>query len=409
MKRMTEFSDIQRVCNEHCLEFEADKDGITYHISADKEYAEAESVGKFLNDTGSEKTAEAAICEKLISYVENTKDGDNIILFEKRKINHCEVVYKIELKNKCPLVYISVNKVDIFSCTSKIGNMAGERAEATFLFDVSGDCVEPKCCDSNAQCLLPFFGVNGSDDAEFENDFSAGIVPMLKRCVQNKNIINYFDSIVLDGKRKVVFVMLKPLLHGKCTSVLVELYDVNYKDKYAGIRLVDVISENVTAVGSVILSPDGKAFFKEINLSLLTMIEEDRISLEDIVNTKLFSAVFSLRHSVCGAMVHISADNKSCKFVLRCIPLIKDNEIEQVIVSVMCVNAWFSEKNEKLKGLTSREKEIIELVAVGMTNKYIASRLCISEGTVKKSIYNCYKKLHVASRFDVIRMLGFEL
>jgi len=48
--------------------------------------------------------------------------------------------------------------------------------------------------------------------------------------------------------------------------------------------------------------------------------------------------------------------------------------------------------------LTSREVEIVRLVARGLRNKSIADALSISEGTVKTHLHNIYKKLLVDSR-----------
>jgi DNA-binding CsgD family transcriptional regulator len=48
--------------------------------------------------------------------------------------------------------------------------------------------------------------------------------------------------------------------------------------------------------------------------------------------------------------------------------------------------------------LTTRETEILELVAAGLTNAAIAERLWISPGTVKKHLDNIYAKLGVANR-----------
>jgi DNA-binding NarL/FixJ family response regulator len=54
--------------------------------------------------------------------------------------------------------------------------------------------------------------------------------------------------------------------------------------------------------------------------------------------------------------------------------------------------------NAHLSALTLREKEILYLVATGMTNRDIATRLCISPHTVKTHTYNIYKKINVSNR-----------
>jgi len=48
--------------------------------------------------------------------------------------------------------------------------------------------------------------------------------------------------------------------------------------------------------------------------------------------------------------------------------------------------------------LTGRELEIVRLVATGLRNKEIATRLFVREGTVKIHLHNIYRKLNVNSR-----------
>jgi len=48
--------------------------------------------------------------------------------------------------------------------------------------------------------------------------------------------------------------------------------------------------------------------------------------------------------------------------------------------------------------LTTREREIMLLVAEGLPNKLVARRLVVSEGTVKIHLHNIYQKLAVANR-----------
>lgn len=57
-------------------------------------------------------------------------------------------------------------------------------------------------------------------------------------------------------------------------------------------------------------------------------------------------------------------------------------------------------------GLTPREREVLELLAKGLTYKEIAARLIISIDTVRRHCHNIYGKMHVASRTEaVVRFL----
>jgi two-component system, NarL family, response regulator DegU len=52
--------------------------------------------------------------------------------------------------------------------------------------------------------------------------------------------------------------------------------------------------------------------------------------------------------------------------------------------------------------LTTREKEILALMADGMSNSSIASRLYLSEGTVKNQVSVIYSKLGTSDRTQAV-------
>jgi len=51
-------------------------------------------------------------------------------------------------------------------------------------------------------------------------------------------------------------------------------------------------------------------------------------------------------------------------------------------------------------GLSPREREILELLAVGFPNKEIAARVGLTDGTVRWHLRHVYHKLHVRSRTE---------
>jgi len=53
-------------------------------------------------------------------------------------------------------------------------------------------------------------------------------------------------------------------------------------------------------------------------------------------------------------------------------------------------------------GLTTREVEILKLLATGMANKQIAFRLKISEKTVRNHVSNMYQKLNIYDRSQAV-------
>jgi DNA-binding NarL/FixJ family response regulator len=60
------------------------------------------------------------------------------------------------------------------------------------------------------------------------------------------------------------------------------------------------------------------------------------------------------------------------------------------------------EKLDSTRGLTSREREILELLAKGYRYKEIAGALTISFDTVRSHLRAIYEKLHVHSRTEAV-------
>ncbi len=53
--------------------------------------------------------------------------------------------------------------------------------------------------------------------------------------------------------------------------------------------------------------------------------------------------------------------------------------------------------------ISARELEILLLAARGLSNRQIATRIHITEGTVKRHLHNCYHKMEVGSRGEAVR------
>jgi two-component system nitrate/nitrite response regulator NarL len=56
----------------------------------------------------------------------------------------------------------------------------------------------------------------------------------------------------------------------------------------------------------------------------------------------------------------------------------------------------------RIAALTKREHEIISLLSEGLQNKQIASRLSISETTVRHHLTSIFDKLGIANRLELI-------
>ncbi|GAB4291348.1 MAG: two-component system response regulator NarL [Thiohalomonadaceae bacterium] len=77
--------------------------------------------------------------------------------------------------------------------------------------------------------------------------------------------------------------------------------------------------------------------------------------------------------------------------------VISDN-LTELLARALCEEPH--PRDEDAAGLTDRERQILDLVAQGLSNKHIARQLDITEGTVKVHVKHLLKKLNLRSRVE---------
>jgi DNA-binding NarL/FixJ family response regulator len=109
----------------------------------------------------------------------------------------------------------------------------------------------------------------------------------------------------------------------------------------------------------------------------------------------------ALKAGACGYVLKRSGD----KEILEAIAEVRDggapmtSEIARMVVRSFMGSPKISEVNGTDQ-LSARELEILALVAEGCPNKEIASRLSISNATVRTHLMHIYEKLHVRCRTE---------
>lgn len=103
-----------------------------------------------------------------------------------------------------------------------------------------------------------------------------------------------------------------------------------------------------------------------------------------------------------GASAYL-VKSASLEELLAAVHTAVQNPHENVIVAVPR-DVLARVKNEEIRDLTTRELEIVLLVARGLSNHQAAHALHISEATVKRHLANIYAKLGVSSRGETTRM-----
>lgn len=178
-----------------------------------------------------------------------------------------------------------------------------------------------------------------------------------------------------------------------------------------GIRQILELEDNFMIVGEASNGTDG--------ISIALDKNPDLIILD--LNMKGISGLDTLRalrkHGIDSRIIVLTvSDEQSDIFALMDAGvdgyLLKDSDTAELVENIRKVaqgETVLSEsvkqhllerrpENDPLSVLTDRERDVLQWIATGMSNKQIASQLFISEETVKVHIRNLLRKLNVHSR-----------
>ena len=99
----------------------------------------------------------------------------------------------------------------------------------------------------------------------------------------------------------------------------------------------------------------------------------------------------------------------SLKALSKCIRMVhkgqiwaSNQDLEHLISALTRSTPLRFDNSEGLSLLTSREEEVVRLVADGLKNREIAEKLQVKEHSVRNYIYRIFEKLGVSSRVEVI-------
>lgn len=162
---------------------------------------------------------------------------------------------------------------------------------------------------------------------------------------------------------------LSSLEGNKCDIALV---DLNMKGM-GGIELIEKIKKKYCNVKILVLT----TFYDDEYITRAIALGADGYLLKDSGKAAILGAIEQI---MCGRNV---IDSK----VMQRIAFLMNGKTHSMDI---------------LKNMTEREKEICSLLAKGLTNKQMAEKLYISEGTVKNYISSIYDKTGIHDRSKLI-------
>ena len=161
------------------------------------------------------------------------------------------------------------------------------------------------------------------------------------------------------------------------------------KKQSCDIALVDL---NMKGMGGIELIGHLKIKYPDLKILVLTTFYDDK-NITDAISRGAHG--YLLKDSGKDAILGAVGQLMSGVSVL-------DPKVMQRLTSLMNKN----QAPNLMEEMTGREREIATLLAEGLTNKQIADKLYISEGTVKNYISNIYDKTGIHDRVKLVVALS---
>ncbi len=163
------------------------------------------------------------------------------------------------------------------------------------------------------------------------------------------------------------------LLEKTCCDIA--LVDLNMKGM-GGIELIGHMKKRYPKIRILVLT----TFYDDNNITAAISNGADGYLLKDSGKAAILGAVGQIMNGVS----------------------VLDPKVMQRLTALMSGN----ETNELYDDMTAREREIATLLADGLTNRQIADKLYISEGTVKNYISTIYDKTGIHDRVKLVVALS---
>jgi DNA-binding NarL/FixJ family response regulator len=142
--------------------------------------------------------------------------------------------------------------------------------------------------------------------------------------------------------------------------------------------------------------------FNNINRKLFSQYPESKVVLIDTGIKQEDIIAIMLSYKIDG----VFSANTNIRLFKKALEVIHDGQvwIDNSILKLFLNNARVISKKGGVDGVTEREKEIIEQVCRGYTNKEIALKLSLNEQTIKAHLNRIFRKFNISSRSQLVAL-----
>ncbi len=231
---------------------------------------------------------------------------------------------------------------------------------------------------------------------------------LVSSCIEEKRVIKSCDIYTLsDGSRKIINMSAKPVSRRKSDAAFVEILfsDINAGNMDYENESDEFLQKNI--IGNCIINceiPDNM-YFADINSYLARLIIDGKINKKALTEAHPFRRAISERLSSFGMISFYNDNTEKSDYIMGAVPIIQNGMAVRVYMFIIPTFNRDMIDTSIFDRLTPREGNVLRLAVEGMDNRHISNALNISEGTTKRQLFHCYKKLGVKNKIEIFRKL----
>lgn len=173
------------------------------------------------------------------------------------------------------------------------------------------------------------------------------------------------------------------------------------QDGYEGVRAIELLQPEVAVIDVVLPGIDGFEVVRRLRArgfagkTLILTSRGDQLAPFEasVLGVDGFIRKTASLDQVADAIERVASGDR----------VFAKEEQRQAIAQLGVVARRTRQASQLTSALTSRENDVLRLLAEGISSRQIATRLDISERTVESHISNVYRKLGVGSRVQAVR------
>lgn len=246
-------------------------------------------------------------------------------------------------------------------------------------------------------------------DISYLTHFCSNIIDknVYKKCIHLNRMIHFVEQLKYNNAKIFLDVYIHPYLANSKILVCAKRVDEKeYYNIFKNIRSINDVYPIAPLLGVCQINYENNfaPYIIGCNRRFKKIIEDTNLKLTDIVNNDVFQRCARNKSKETG---RLALQNKLEEKLFFYITVKQLSELDDhtYIVEVSPDAEINQNIHNMLSQLSLREREILSYVVEGNTNRYISSKLSISEGTVKKTIHNAFKKIGICSRIEFVKLI----